>query len=289
MRKLVIGCGYLGSRVAKKWRDSGRQNGGDEIFALTRSTERAEAFRAEGLRPIVGDVTKPGTLKSLPEVETVLYAVGFDRSAGLSQREIYVEGLRNVLDRLGDRVSRFLYVSSTSVYGQHRGEWIDETSPAEPTSDRGKICRDAEKLVEPLGSATIFRLAGIYGPGRLLRRLEDLKAGKPIGGDPEGWLNLIHVDDAVQTVLACEQQSQAGGLFLVSDDQPVRRRDYYSRLAELAAVEMPAFDDNTEARRAPGQGKRCSNRAIKEQLGVKLRFPSIFEGLPSALGTNSED
>lgn len=288
MRKLVIGCGYLGSRVARKWRESGSQNG-DEIFALTRSSERAEAFRADGFRPIVGDVTKPETLKSLPEVETVLYAVGFDRSAGLSQREIYVEGLRNVLDQLGDRVSRFLYISSTSVYGQQRGEWIDETSPAEPTSDRGKICRDAEKLVESLGSATIFRLAGIYGPGRLLRRVEDLKAGKPISGDPDGWLNLIHVDDAVQTVLAGEQPSQAERLFLVSDDQPVRRRDYYARLAELAGVEMPPFDRSTEPRHAQGQGKRCSNRVIKEQLGVKLQFPTIFEGLPAVLATNSRD
>ncbi len=285
MRKLVIGCGYLGRRVAAEWSAVG-----DEVFTLTRSLARAEEFHNQGWQAVVGDVMQVSSLQNLPDVGTVLYAVGFDRSSGLSQREVYVEGLKNVLEALAHRVGRWIYVSSTSVYGQQDGEWIDETSPTEPVRENGQICREAETLIErsfPSSEksrrANILRLAGIYGPGRLLRRLSDLKAGLPIQGDPEGWLNLIHVDDAVQTILACEDRGEPGAVYLVSDDEPVRRRDYYSLLAELAGVELPPFDPASTPRHVEGLGKRCSNRKIRQELGVELRFPSIQQGLPQAI------
>ena len=279
MRKLVIGCGYLGRRVAAKWSAAG-----DEVFALTRSPERAEEFRRQGWQPIVGDVTQKKSLQTLPEVDVVLHAVGFDRSAGPSQRDVYVEGLKNVLEALAGRAGQWISISSTSVYGQDQGEWIDETSPCQPKKPNGQVCLEAEQLLSRfLPEAKILRLAGIYGPGRLLRRLADLKAGKPIAGDPEGWLNLIHVDDAVGAVLACEQRGEPGAKYLVCDDRPVRRREYYALLADLAGVELPPFDAGIEPRHAEGQGKRCSNRKIREDLGVELMFPTIQEGLPQAM------
>jgi nucleoside-diphosphate-sugar epimerase len=238
---------------------------------------------------------EPVTLQNLPEIETVLYAVGFDRTSGLSQREVYVTGLRNALEALAHRVRHWIYISSTSVYGQQNGEWIDETSPTEPTRENGQVCREAELLIEEYFPATdenrrsnILRLAGIYGPGRLLRRLTDLKAGLPITGDPEGWLNLIHVDDAAETVLACEERGERGAVYLISDDQPVRRRDYYALLAELAGVPLPAFERDVSPRHAEGLGKRCSNRKIHRDLGLELRYPSIRQGLPHALAGHLE-
>ncbi len=296
MAKLVIGCGYLGRRVAAKWTEAG-----ESVFALTRSAERAGEFENRGWEPVVGDVTAVGiqtTLQNLPEWDGVLYAVGYDRASGLSQREVYVDGLENVLKALAGRVRKFLYISSTSVYGQNQGEWIDETSPTEPTRPNGKICREAERLIEqffPPGekalkaSANILRLAGIYGPGRLLRRLNDLRSGTPIPGNPEGWLNLIHVDDAVRTLLACEDRGEPGEICLVSDDRPIRRREYYGQLAKLAGVELPAFDEGSESRYAKGLGKRCSNRKIRKKLRVEFQFPTIFEGLQHAVGPNEAD
>jgi nucleoside-diphosphate-sugar epimerase len=321
MRKLVIGCGYLGQRVAARWAAAG-----EEVLALTRSPQRAEEFRRRGWRAVVGDVMEPASLEKLPQVETLFYAVGFDRAAGLSQREVYVNGLRNVLEALAQRVGHWIYVSSTSVYGQQAGEWIDETSPTEPTRENGQVCREAELLIErhyPVGNksrrANILRLAGLYGPGRLLRRVSDLKAGLPIQGDPDGWLNLIHVEDAVETILACENRGEPGAVYLVSDDEPVRRRDYYTVLSELLGVELPPFEADPgwhaqtngmgvasggtnqttpfakpqgvpPQRDVPpqrtyveGLGKRCSNRKIREELGVTLRYPSIHQGLPQAL------
>jgi nucleoside-diphosphate-sugar epimerase len=229
MRKLVVGCGYLGERVARDWKSSGA-----EVIALTRSTGNAQRFRELGLVPIVGDVLDRQTLTVLPAVDTVLYAVGFDRSSGRTRRETHVDGVRNVLAELSGRVSRVIYISSTSVYGQNSGETIDESSECRPTTDNGRECLEAEQAVWqhfPASNrerrANILRLAGIYGPGRLLRRIEQVQTGEPLHGNPEAFLNLIHVDDAVQAVLACEAHGTPGATYLVADNQPIRRREYY--------------------------------------------------------------
>src|SRR5918994_7024885 len=136
---LVIGCGYLGRRVAALWRDSGRR-----VAALTRG--RTAELAALGLEPVVGDVLVPDSLRRLPEVSTVLYAVSLDRSSGRSMREVYVTGLGNVLAALPPG-GQFLYVSSTSVYGQADGSEVDESSPTEPVEESGRVVLNAEKLL----------------------------------------------------------------------------------------------------------------------------------------------
>src|SRR2546430_750553 len=113
MDKLIIGCGYLGQRVAALWLAQGHRVGG--------TTRRPETFGSDGLQPIVCDVTRPETLHGLPKVDTVVYAVGLDRAAGASMRSVYVDGLANVLEGLPPP-KKFIYVSSSSVYGQTGGE-----------------------------------------------------------------------------------------------------------------------------------------------------------------------
>ena len=108
--RLIVGCGYLGQRVAALW-----QKDSSPLYATTRSS----SFALPGVQPILCDVLNP---PQLPEVDTVLYAVGFDRSSGASMRSVYVDGLAKVLARL-PRPQRFIYVSSSSVYGQSGGEW----------------------------------------------------------------------------------------------------------------------------------------------------------------------
>ena len=220
MSKLIFGCGYLGGRVANLWHIAG-----EKIYAVTRRVERARALERAGMEPIVADVMRPATLRKLPEVSTVLYAVGWDRASGQSMRQIYVEGLRAVLDALSPAVQRILYISSTSVYGQTDGGWVDETTPCEPQRQNGRDCLDAERVLQnhALGSrAVILRLAGIYGPGRIPRRAT-LLAGEPIPAASSGCLNLIHVADAAQAILLAEQRAPLPRLYLVSDGRPVPR------------------------------------------------------------------
>jgi nucleoside-diphosphate-sugar epimerase len=311
-RKLIIGCGYLGRRVANHWLAAG-----DSVFALTRGEDRAAELRQMGIEPVVGDVTRPESLAVLPAADVVLYAVGFDRAAGHSMRNVYVDGLRNVLDRLAATTRRFVYVSSTSVYGQTDGEWIDEDSPCEPTRENGKVCIEAEQLVwqaipgveqlerevsqinaqtslhelEGMLSgrllrvlthrAYVLRFAGIYGPGRLLRRIESVRSGDPIDGSPDAFLNLIHVDDAAAAVDACLQRGRPGRTYLISDDRPATRREYFETLARLLNAPPPVFNADEAAERTPGLNKRCRNRRMKDELQVALRFPTIAEGLDS--------
>src|SRR5262249_51265884 len=111
MDALVIGCGYLGSRVASLWQAQHRR-----VFVTTRRPSAADDFRRQGFEPILCDVTRPETL-NLPAVNVVAYSVALDRSTGMAMRDVYVAGLSNVLERL-PAVQRFIYVSSSSVYGQ---------------------------------------------------------------------------------------------------------------------------------------------------------------------------
>ncbi len=142
MVRLIFGCGYLGHRVAVRW-----QVAGDTPHVVTRSPSRAAALAAEGLQPIVADVLRPETLRGLPTADTVLYAVGYDRTADQSLREVYVQGLANVLAALPANTGRILYVSSTGVYGQTTGEPVDESSPCHPTREGGRACLEAEQLL----------------------------------------------------------------------------------------------------------------------------------------------
>lgn len=287
MRTLVVGCGYLGERVARRW-----QAEGHVVCTLTRSASRADAFRQQGWQPIIGDVLDPQVLAGLPPVDVALWAVGLDRSSGRSQREVYVDGLKNVLRNIAGGVGRFLYVSSTSVYGQDDGSVVDETSPAEPVAENGQVCVAAEQVVwdafpvrrnsapENSHSACVLRLAGIYGPGRLIARAETLRARTPLGGNPDAWLNLIHVDDAATAVLACAERGVSGETYLVCDDRPLSRREFYSTVSRLVQAPEPVFSEPTAS---TSLNKRCSNHKLRRELGVELQFPTIDVGLPNAL------
>ncbi|MBM4070965.1 MAG: SDR family oxidoreductase [Planctomycetes bacterium] len=268
--KLIIGCGYLGRRVAALWRTQGQR-----VFATTRG--QAENLRGLGLEPIVCDVLNPETCKTLPQVDTVLYCVGFDRKSGRSMRDVYVAGLENVLAHL-PRPKRFLHVSSTSVYGQMNGEEVDECSPTEPVEENGRIVLDAEiALRRHLPEAVILRVAGIYGPGRCIG-LQTIQKGLPVEGDPERWLNLIHVDDGAAAILLAEERAPAGAVFNVSDGHPVRRREYFEHAASALSLPPPTCSDAV-ARSASSPNRRISSAKLRTEFGFMPTYSNCREGL----------
>lgn len=271
---LVIGCGYLGRRVAALWRGRGRR-----VAALTRG--RSAELGALGLVPVVGDVLDPASLRRLPEVPTVLYAVALDRSSGRSMREVYVTGLGNVLAAL-PRGDRFLYVSSTSVYGQTDGSEVDESSPTEPIEESGRVALDAETLLRTaLPFAIVLRFAGIYGSNRLLRR-QALLNGEPLVGDADKWLNLIHIADGARAVVAAEDRGRPGETYVVADDTPVRRRVFYSHLARLLGAPEARFEPHPPGVPAAEANRRVSNRKLRA-LGWVPQYPSYVEGLAASM------
>ncbi len=135
MAKLIFGCGYLGRRVARLWCDAG-----EDVYAVTRSRERAIELASAGLRPIVADVTEPASLRELPAGSTVLFAVGHDRTAGKSITQVYCDGLRHTLAALPAETQQIMYISSTGVYGQQAGEIVDEDTPCHPDREGGRAC-----------------------------------------------------------------------------------------------------------------------------------------------------
>lgn len=291
MQKLIIGCGYLGCRVADSWIAQG-----DQVHALTRSADRAAELSRRGICPIIGDLCELESLPDLPAVETVLFAVGYDKASGRSRQQVQLMGLQNVLERVAG-ANRVVYISSSSVYGQSAGEWVDETSDCQPVQPGGISCLEAERWLlsaipgsRRIAQANVLRLSGIYGPNRLLSRIDMLRAGVALAGTGTEWLNLIHVDDATAAVIACERRGIGGQTYLVSDDLPISRAEYYGLLASLVEAPPPRFDPTSSLSRGSGGiNKRCSNRRLREELQVALQFPTISAGLPHALSVSASD
>ena len=276
---LIIGCGYVGHRLARYWRAHDVR-----VTALTRSPDRARGFERDGIHPCLGDVLQPETLANLPPADLCVHAVGYDRHSPHGKRDVYVDGLNNVLTVIHDRIPRLIYVSSSSVYGQDAGETVTESSPCEPIKEGGRICLAAEQLIHEFfpGTsssriATILRLAGIYGPGRLIGRIDQLRQGRVISGRPDAWLNLIHVDDVVAALAQLATHPAASATYLLSDEFPVQRQAFYEALAELADAPPPAFAEDSLS-----LNKRCNSSLIRTELGLRLQYPTYKQGLPHA-------
>ncbi len=277
MNILIIGCGYVGHRAALSWIDSGHS-----VTALTRSEVRAKEWEQQGITAVIGDVLSVDSLKDLPAADLCLYAVGYDRSAAPDKRDVYVHGVRNVLCEIKDCIPKLIYISSSSVYGQSHGEWVNEDSACEPTSDGGLICLEAESVVRELypAQATILRLSGIYGPGRLIARADQLKQQTPLTGNPDAWLNLVHIDDIINAISRLSTTNAPAALYLLSDSQPITRREFYASMAKLVGAPPPVFTPDEDA----VLNKRCDSIKIQTELRLKLLYPDIHSGLPQALG-----
>ncbi len=281
---LIAGCGYAGMRAARFWLQCGAR-----VTAITRSPERASEFAAAGLEPVVLELTDPDPWPQLPAAELIIWSVGYDRSSGHSREAVWLDGLKRFLNRLPPTANprRILLTSSTSVYGDCGGGDVDEQTLPQPEQDGGLACLQAERLLEEFAAvngvmAVTLRLAGIYGPGRLLRRLDDLRSGVPIAADPDSWLNLVHVDDITRSLDFCARHSQPPRILNVAAAETATRRAYYQTLAELAGVPEPRF-----APAPSGGAGRTGNRRVvsieRPRLGLSFRYEDCRSGLTQAL------
>jgi nucleoside-diphosphate-sugar epimerase len=284
---LIIGCGYLGERLGTRL---GRA--GEPVYGTVRSQARAAGIAAQGVQPLIADVLDPASLRGLPTADRLFYCVGFDRSVGASMRAVYVDGLVNLLESLPTAVTRLVYASSTGVYGQTDGEWIDEETPPHPRTESGKVCLEAEERLRAWTEArqgaidsVILRFAGLYGPGRVVRRAL-VERGEPIPGDPSKLFNLIQIEDAARVAVAALSARAPDPLYLVSDDRPVTRLEYYSLLATLLNAPAPTFappQPGGPEESRDSTSKRVANHRIKTLLGAALTYPDITTGLPAAI------
>lgn len=281
--RLIVGCGYLGGRVARRWAESGSR-----VLATTRRQDRIEPLRGLGAEPVIVEVTDPAarwnaifTTHGVPA--TVFWAVGFDRASGTTHRDVHVAGLRRLLDAVAavsneGTAPRVILSSSTGVWGDAAAEVVDETTPPSPMRDAGAVLVEAEEMLaaHPAGPGTALRFAGLYGPGRL-PRIADLRAGRPIAADPDSWLNLVHVDDAATAVCLVADAPRPRPLYVVSDGHPIRRRDWYGSLAAASGSPEPRWDP--AAPRSRGGDKRVDPRLLARDLGFTAAHPDAIAAL----------
>lgn len=285
--RLVVGCGYLGERVAQRWLAAGSR-----VIGVTRSPARAAVLAARGIEPLVGDVAAgdTGWLAALPPLTTVFWAVGFDRRAAATPRDVHVLGLSRLLAAVGrpDPRPRVILSSSTGVWGNEAGDVVSESTPPSPERDAGHVLVEAERLLRdsPAGPGVSLRFAGLYGPGRL-PRLDDLRAGTPLAGDPDSWLNLVHVDDAAAAVDTVAAARDPAPLYVVSDGRPVLRRDWYARLAELTGSPPPHWDPSTAPRR--GADKRVDPTLLFTDLGFRPVHPDARVAVAALVAEQAGD
>jgi nucleoside-diphosphate-sugar epimerase len=275
---VIAGCGDVGSRLGQQLCQAGWQ-----VYGLRR---QVAALPAE-LLPLAADLDQVECPPQWPATvpDYLVYCATPASSDESAYRATYVDGLRHVLGWLqqrGQRPRRLLFVSSTGVYGQQDGEWIDEESPCQPPGWSGQVLLEAEGLALTSGiPASVVRLAGIYGPGRRWL-LSQVRAGYRVSAEPPLYGNRIHADDAAG-LLACLLQADARGtplapVYLGVDDEPAPLHEVVAWLRARLGISHWASESTT--RRAGS--KRCRNTRARA-LGWLPRYPSYREGYAALL------
>jgi nucleoside-diphosphate-sugar epimerase len=271
-RILIAGCGYVGSELAANLAREGH-----EVWALRRSESSAPA----GARAIRADLLDVERLRTLPSrIEVVFYTASAGGGDDRAYRSAYVDGLRYLLAALdGHPVRRFLYTSSTGVYAQSAGEWVDEDSAAEPGHFSGRRLLEGEHLLlRSRFPATVVRLAGIYGPGRA-RLVERVRQGEAVipGGAPV-YANRIHRDDCAFVLRHLMALDDAAPLYAAADDEPADLASVLRWIAQRLGVPPPRVEVvETSARYGRTSNKRVRNGRLLAS-GYRFRYPTFREG-----------
>jgi len=287
-RVAILGCGYVGIELGRQLRED------HQVVGVRRSSEGIAAIEDAGFTGLQADVTEPDSLAAVPDPDWVVFAASSGgRDTGVA-REIYVEGQRNAIEHFGERIDppdRYVYTSSTGVYGDHGGDWVDEETPIDPVTEKTEVLAEAEAVAlerprEYGTDGTVARFSGLYGPGRY--RLERYVSG-PV---TEGYLNMVHRDDAAGTVaFLLNSDSARNEVVLVVDDEPVSKWEFADWLAAECGepeppkrtVEKRLEDDVSEAvRRRLTTSKRCSNDKLRA-FGYEFAYPTYRGGYWAAI------
>jgi nucleoside-diphosphate-sugar epimerase len=300
-RILIAGCGYLGTALGERLAAAGHT-----VWGLRRSAgEPPGGGRLPGgIAPLSADLCDPASLSDLPpELDFVFFTAAPNYSSDAVDREAayratYLGGPRNLLAALADQNQNprgLFFTSSTSVYGQRAGEWVDETSPAAPEHFAGKIILEAEGIM--LGApwpATAVRLGGLYGPGRA-RLIESVRRGDAaLPEGPPRYVNRIHRDDAAGILHHLMDTQNPEAIYISADGEPAGQGEVLGWLAEKLGVASPRGVPPPQAGGGAGDtgrltrtNKRCSSARIRA-AGYSFLYPSFREGYGAMLSGEAE-
>ncbi len=272
MRLLIAGCGDLGTRLGLLWCELGGR-----VVALRR--------RIDGLpscfERVAADLSQPLALGLLSgHFDAVAYLASADARTPQAYQLAYVDGFKHLFEGLSSPVARVLFASSTAVYAEDAGGWVNEGSSTQPTAFNGQVLLRAEQQAFELApQATVLRLSGLYGPGR--ERMLALARAGDVG--TLRWGNRIHIDDAAAALLHVLQLPQPPRVLCVSDDQPARDDLVLAYLRRLLNWPVPvALESNSTATQSAECGRRVSNQNLRA-TGFVLRYPSYANGYSALL------
>jgi len=284
MRLICLGLGYTARAFVR--RHGGRFS---TIGATARDPDSALNFNNLPVDVIPLWDGDAALRRAAGEADVILVSAGPDASG-----DPFADRLRACLTTPG-RGKHVLYLSTVGVYGDHGGAWVDEATPPRPASDRSRWRLDAEgkwlALAKPPDLAVqIFRLAGIYGPGR--SAVDNLRSGTARRVVKPGQVfNRIHVDDIADVLMRALERGRSGAVWNVADNEPAPPQDVVAFAARCLGIEPPpevSFETaglSPMARSFYGENKRISNAALREKLGVRLNYPTYREGIAAIAGS----
>ncbi|CAN7277671.1 SDR family oxidoreductase [Acidovorax sp. LjRoot129] len=297
-RLLIVGCGDVGQRVARRLQN-GPGAGRVQVLALTSSPERTDALRAQGIRPLLGNLDDIATLRRLAGLATRVLHLAPPPGEGAGGdgwwRDPRTVALARVL-RLRSLPVSFVYASTTGVYGDCQGALVPETRAVAPATPRAQRRVNAERAVRHLGRtgvrASVLRIPGIYAPDREGGTPEArLRRGTPVlAPEDDVFTNHIHADDLARTCLAALWRARPQRIYNASDDSELKMGDYFDLAADLYGLPRPPRLPRSAAQEQlpvmllsfMNESRRLDNRRMVEELGVRLRYPTVAEGLRTA-------
>ncbi|AFL75710.1 SDR family oxidoreductase [Thiocystis violascens] len=281
---IIVGCGYVGTRLARQSLDRGAS-----AIGLTRSEAGLARLVAAGVPARRYDLFKD----DLSELGLAMAGAELFHLAPPPEQGVEDPRTRRLIASFeqAGQPRRIVYISTTGVYGDCQGGWVDETRPAQPTADRSRRRWDAEQALRAWSQASggelvILRVAGIYGPDRL--PLERIRQGAPLVRVEEApYTNRIHVEDLVSVCLAAMEKGADGAVYNACDGAPSTMTDYFLAVADAAGLPRPPCLSLAEASERLSAGmlsylaesRRLSNRKLREELGVAFRYPTLADGL----------
>jgi len=282
-RLLIVGCGDIALRALPQLARN------YEVFGLVRAAAQADRIAALGAIPLTGDLDNPATLAALAGVaDLVLHLAPPGESGERDQRSA------NLIAALSTRPpERLVYISTSGVYGDCGGAWVDEDRPLAPQTVRALRRVDAERSLLAWGkqsgvAVAVLRVPGIYAAERL--PLAQLKRASPVlRAEDDVYTNHIHADDLAGICLAALERGAAGRVYNASDDSEIKMGDYFDLVADRARLPRPPRIARAAAEAgaiAEGllsfmrESRRLTNTRMKAELGVRLRYPSVYEGVP---------
>jgi nucleoside-diphosphate-sugar epimerase len=270
-RVLIAGCGYVGTALGQRLVELGY-----EVWALRRDPSALP----DSFKKIAADLAAPADLRGLPgQLDSVVYSASAGESSDAAYERAYVRGLANLLGVVeAHAVRHVFFTSSTAVYAQADGAWVDEASETRPTHFSGQRSLEAERLLRASKTpGTVLRCAGIYGPGRT-RLIDAVRQGT--ASMSERFTNRIHRDDIAGAIVHLMKAAAAPSTLILSDDEPASQRDVTTFLAGKLGVPAPSVPPAEVSGR--GGDKRCKNARLKA-TGYQLLYPTYREGYAAML------